>query len=149
MKQIILTLATATILFACNSQSAQQEAIEAAKQETVDSINNVNAVKQQVIDSINTAKKARAAERSHAVSNNESTASNSEGTTTTTTKKKGWSHTAKGAVVGAGTGAVTGAILNKNDRLKGAAIGTVVGAGAGAGIGAIVDHAKKKKEANQ
>ena len=59
-------------------------------------------------------------------------------------KKKGWSHTAKGAVVGAGTGAVTGAIINKK-RGQGAIVGTLIGAGVGAGTGAIVDAQKKKK----
>lgn len=63
-------------------------------------------------------------------------------------KKKKWSHTAKGAVVGAGAGAITGAIVNK-DRVKGAVIGTLIGAGAGAATGAIVDQKEKKKKTAQ
>ena len=156
MKKLFLSLATVTVLFACNNKASQEEAIESAKQAAVDSVNNANAVseaKQQAIDSMKAVEKTRVKNAPETVQHsNGNSADNSTpaaSTATTTEKKKGWSHTAKGAVVGAGTGAVTGAIINKNDRVKGAAIGTVVGAGAGAGIGAIVDHAKKKKEANK
>jgi hypothetical protein len=72
----------------------------------------------------------------------------STGTTTTTptvTKKKGWSNSAKGAVIGAGTGAAAGAIIGK-DKVKGAIIGGVAGAGGGFIIGKILD---KKAEKNQ
>jgi hypothetical protein len=54
-------------------------------------------------------------------------------------EKKGWSAKAKGAVIGAGTGAAAGAIINKRNRVAGAIIGGVLGAGAGTGIGAIID----------
>lgn len=54
-------------------------------------------------------------------------------------EKKGWSAKAKGAVIGAGTGAAAGAIINKRNRVAGAVIGGVLGAGAGTGIGAIID----------
>ena len=58
-------------------------------------------------------------------------AGNSTGTTgtTQTEKKTGISKAAKGAVIGAGAGAVAGAILGKN--AKGAVIGAVLGAGGG------------------
>ena len=58
----------------------------------------------------------------------------------TAPEKRGWSAKAKGAVIGAGTGAVTGAVINKRDRAKGAIIGGVLGAGAGTGVGAIIDR---------
>lgn len=57
----------------------------------------------------------------------------------TAPEKRGWSAKAKGAVIGAGTGAVSGAVINKRDRAKGAIIGGVLGAGAGTGVGAIID----------
>jgi hypothetical protein len=44
--------------------------------------------------------------------------------------KKGWSHKKKGVVIGAGAGAVTGALIS-NKKGKGALIGGAVGAGAG------------------
>lgn len=54
---------------------------------------------------------------------------------TQTTQRKVWSQRATGAVVGAGSGAVIGALVNRNNRAGGAAIGTVVGAGIGYLIG--------------
>jgi hypothetical protein len=62
-------------------------------------------------------------------------------------KKKGINNTVKGAIIGAGAGAVGGAIINKKNPGKGAIIGGVVGAGAGAVTGVILDKNKKKKEA--
>jgi hypothetical protein len=112
-------------------------------------MNTVSTIKQQVVDSMKAVKANRAQQ---AAPYYNETAPAVVNTTTPdpapAPKKKGWkswSHTAKGAVVGAGAGAVTGAIVNK-DRVKGAAIGTLIGAGVGAGTGAIVDHSKKKKE---
>ncbi|HWJ26175.1 MAG TPA: glycine zipper domain-containing protein [Flavisolibacter sp.] len=48
--------------------------------------------------------------------------------------KRGWSHKKKGAVIGAGAGAVTGAVVSHH-HAKGALIGGAVGAGAGYLIG--------------
>ena len=62
-------------------------------------------------------------------------------------KKKGINNTAKGAIIGAGAGAVGGAIINKKNPGKGAIIGGVIGAGAGAATGILLDKNKKKKEA--
>jgi outer membrane lipoprotein SlyB len=55
--------------------------------------------------------------------------------------KKGWSKAAKGAVIGAGSGAAVGAIVSKK-KGKGAIIGGVVGAGAGY----IIGRSKDKKD---
>ena len=57
----------------------------------------------------------------------------------TAKKKKGWSKTAKGAVIGGVVGAGTGAIVNKKNRGAGAVVGGVIGAGAGAIIGNEMD----------
>tara|TARA_R110002124_G_scaffold134909_1_gene297693 strand:+ start:691 stop:1095 length:405 start_codon:yes stop_codon:yes gene_type:complete len=56
--------------------------------------------------------------------------------------RKKWSSTAKGAVIGAGVGAATGAIISKK-KGTGAIIGGLAGAGVGAGTGAIIDGSKK------
>lgn len=53
--------------------------------------------------------------------------------------KKGWSSAAKGAVIGAGAGAVTGILVDKKD-VRGAVIGGVVGAGTGYAIGRAHDR---------
>lgn len=70
----------------------------------------------------------------------------SEGTASAApAKKKGWSSAAKGAVIGAGVGAITGAAVSKK-KGEGAIIGGLAGAGVGAGTGAIIDSKKNKKE---
>ena len=48
---------------------------------------------------------------------------------------KGWSDAAKGTAIGAGSGAILGAVIAKDDRGKGAVIGSVIGAGTGYIIG--------------
>jgi hypothetical protein len=58
----------------------------------------------------------------------------------TVSKKKGWSKAAKGTAIGAGAGAVTGAIIGKN--VKGAVIGGAVGAAGGY----IIGRAQDKKD---
>jgi hypothetical protein len=60
-------------------------------------------------------------------------------------KKKGMSTPVKGALIGAGVGAATGAIVAKNNRVKGAVIGAVAGAGAGAVTGVVIDKKNEKK----
>lgn len=148
MKQIVVVLATAVVLFSCKSNADNAAAIESAKKAAIDSMNTVSAIRQEVVDSM---KAVKANHTQQAASGNETTpavVNTTEPAPAPAPQKKGWkswSHTAKGAVVGAGAGAVTGAIVNK-DRVKGAAIGTLIGAGVGAGTGAIVDHSKKKKQ---
>ncbi len=68
---------------------------------------------------------------------------NNAGTGTASTipqpeKKKGWSKAAKGAVIGAGAGAIGGAILSKKKGV-GAIIGGVLGAAGGYAIGRGMD----------
>ncbi|WP_226998842.1 glycine zipper domain-containing protein [Flavisolibacter tropicus] len=59
--------------------------------------------------------------------------------TENSTAKKGWSKTAKGAVIGGVTGAAAGAVINKKNRGVGAVVGGVTGAAAGAVIGNQMD----------
>lgn len=53
--------------------------------------------------------------------------------------KKGWSKAAKGTVIGAASGAVLGAVINKRNRAAGAVIGGVIGGGGGYAIGRGMD----------
>jgi hypothetical protein len=53
---------------------------------------------------------------------------------------KGWSHAAKATAVGGGSGAILGAVLNKDNRLGGAIVGTLIGAGTGYLIGRSQDR---------
>lgn len=62
-----------------------------------------------------------------------------------TSEKRGWSKAAKGTAIGAGTGAVAGAIISKN-KAAGAVIGGVVGAGGGYIIGKELDKKDERKK---
>lgn len=79
------------------------------------------------------------------VSSNTGSATNTStaSTTTTTTKKKGWSNRAKGTVIGAGSGAIIGAVVSKK---KGA--GAVIGGLIGAGAGYVIGNEKDRKNGN-
>ncbi|MBK0403523.1 hypothetical protein I5M27_11040 [Adhaeribacter sp. BT258] len=63
--------------------------------------------------------------------------------------KKKWSPVAKGAVIGVGTGAAAGAIINKKNRVAGAVVGGVVGGAVGAGVGKVVQNKQEKKAAEE
>ncbi|WP_119080504.1 glycine zipper domain-containing protein [Chitinophaga alhagiae] len=147
MKQLLTALAAVSILASCGG-NADTAAIESARKATIDSMNAIAAAKQHVIDSMNAVKANRTKAASFNSHENTAAAPVTETAAAPAPAKKKWSHTAKGAVVGAGAGAITGAIVNK-DRVKGAAIGTIIGAGVGAGTGAIVDKQVKKKQAQQ
>ena len=82
-----------------------------------------------------TVKKSTSVKSENASASTTSTGDSSSGTT----QKKGWSKTAKGAVVGGVVGATTGAVINKKNRAAGAVIGGVIGAGTGAVIGNEMD----------
>lgn len=66
------------------------------------------------------------------------TTSSTGQTNTPTAKKKGWSKAAQGTAIGAGSGAVIGAVVSKN-KAKGAVIGGILGAGGGFAIGRSMD----------
>jgi hypothetical protein len=150
MKAMISMLLTVSILTACNTHSDKQEAALKAQQRTIDSM-KIAMEKQAIVDSMNNIiAEQREHEKWEEISKNEATSHNKAVATAPAPApaKKRWSHTAKGALVGAGTGAITGAIVNKK-RGEGALIGSVIGAGVGAGTGAIVDHTKKKRQQQQ
>lgn len=71
----------------------------------------------------------------------------SSNTTTSQEKDKKMSNTAKGALIGAGAGAITGAAVSKK-KGKGAIVGGIIGAGAGAITGKVIDK-KKENDDNQ
>ncbi len=151
MKTILSTAIIASIFAVSCGASAKQEAeIQAAKQQTLDSINQVQTaarIEQLRQDSI---KHAEQQQRAVAASNNNGSTSSEP--QTAAQKKKGMSNTTKGALIGTGAGVVTGAIIGaatSDDQAKGAVIGGViggaVGSGAGYGTGAAVDKKKKKE----
>ncbi|WP_439556783.1 YMGG-like glycine zipper-containing protein [Dyadobacter sp.] len=150
MKSLVSVLLAASVLSACNNSSKQQEVALKAQQRTIDSIKTAME-KQAIIDSMNNVmaqQKEDQARQEEQVKEEQQMVATTNQAPQTVAQKKRWSHKAKGAVVGAGTGAVTGAIINKN-RAEGALVGSLIGAGVGLGTGAIVDHEKKKKQSRQ
>lgn len=140
-----------------------QEQMKDTKQSVIDSMSMVakgEKVKVFTMDSLKAVKKETEVVTKHTHQTvkkaNDVVAykDNSETTTTTTTstpakvykKKRKISRTAEGALIGAGVGAISGAIIDKGNRGKGAIIGGVIGAGVGAGTGAVLDKKAKKKE---
>ena len=88
---------------------------------------------------------SKTVKKTTSVSNHSSSSNTSNSNSTSSsgsTQKKGWSKTAKGAVIGGVAGAAGGAIINKKNRAAGAVIGGVIGAGTGAVIG----NQKDKKD---
>jgi hypothetical protein len=161
MKRSLFVLSAFTFLIACNSGPKTPTTTYSLS----DSLKFVNdttglaayqawkaehelGVNKDQAEKANTAAVSSAKESTHRTTTNSSgntgsgTASSgtaSSGSTGTTQAKKGWSKTAKGAVIGGVVGAGAGAIINKKNRGAGAVIGGVVGAGAGAVIGNDMD----------
>lgn len=69
------------------------------------------------------------------------------GSTFTAQAQRRFSPQAKGAVIGAGGGAILGAVINKRNRKVGGLIGGLAGAGAGYAVGKHIDNRQKKRAA--
>jgi hypothetical protein len=144
MKSMIMIMATigALSLSSCKNTDKQGTIADETRQATIDSMQQV-AEKQRIIDSMNIEK-----EKALQAKEKEVIVVNQQAPAAATPQRKKWSGAAKGAVIGAGVGAVTGAIVSKK-KGEGAIIGGLAGAGVGAGTGAIIDDKKKKEEENK
>lgn len=129
MKKLVMILAVVALLVSCRNQDTE---MKLAKQQTIDSIQVVQE-KQHVIDSMSAVSTSQ--KEVIYVNNNSQAAA---------PQRKVMSNTAKGALIGAGVGAATGAIVSKK-KGTGAIIGGLAGAGVGAGTGAIIDENKNKE----
>lgn len=136
MKNIVMILAAVGVLSlsSCKNTDKQGVVETDVRQATIDSMNQV-AEKQRVIDSMKMENERIQREKEVIVVNQQAPAAAAPA-------RKKWSGAAKGAVIGAGVGAVTGAIVSKK-KGEGAIIGGLAGAGVGAGTGAIIDDKKK------
>ena len=130
MKKVLIFAVLAS-LASCRDQAAE---MEVAKQNTIDSIQIVQE-KQRVIDYMQALTVTKVEKEVIYVNNNT--------TQPVVQKRKGMSNTAKGALIGAGVGAATGAVVSKK-KGTGAVIGGLAGAAVGAGTGAIIDDKKNK-----
>ena len=115
MKNLISIISLSVLLGSCGQKQAVKDAQERANA-TIDSINAVNAIntanlqRQTSIDSMNQIVEAEKNHRhgSYAANNNNT----STGSNATPEEKKKMNNKTKGALIGAGTGAVLGAVLS-------------------------------------
>lgn len=138
MRLSYIIFGAAVLTTACNTNPKTAEATIAKPLDTLVTSSETVAEKEQTkVASTTTEKKSttkRAAEDNTTASSTMSSESDNSAKA-----KKGWSKTAKGAVIGGVVGAGTGAVVNKKNRVAGAVIGGAVGAGAGAIIGNEMD----------
>ncbi|MFC0182355.1 YMGG-like Gly-zipper [Pseudarcicella hirudinis] len=172
MKQLLVIFTAATLLSACNNNKSDSAEVQQAKQMAIDSMKmeaKVQQAKQSAIDSMRMeeVKKEESVDKNDKTASNSLTAvhekgsavvaSNASPTVSTPSassetaapvvhkKKKKMSNTVKGALIGAGVGAISGAVIDKNRPGKGAVIGGLIGAGVGAGTGAIIDKKERQR----
>lgn len=136
MKKLVMILALTAVMVSCKNTDQKGQVADEARQETIDSMKMV-AEKQRIIDSMNIVHQNEVKEREKQV-----VVVREQAAAPAAPQRKKWSGAAKGAVIGAGVGAVTGAIVSKK-KGEGAIIGGLAGAGVGAGTGAIIDDKKK------
>ena len=163
MKKLLLTVAVAATFMACKNKTNSDEKklvplaepgtyinaagdtariVNAAPlKDSVTTTTTVTVTKTPVVPSNKSRQTTRAKASAGNNSENQQAAStgatspvnNAHTTANAPQQKKGWSKAAKGTAIGAGAGAVTGAIIGKN--VKGAVIGGAVGAAGGYIIG--------------
>lgn len=159
MKQILSIVTIAAVMAACNTSPRTEDTTknvsysdtvglakfqEWKAQNELSSFNEYNKATQpntqpakKTTKSSNPVRKANTS-KSRSVNETGNISSESQNTA----KKKGWSKAAKGTVIGAGTGAVIGGVVNKRNRAVGAIIGGVAGGAVGYGVG----RSKDKKD---
>ena len=138
MKNVVMIIAAAGVLSlsACKNTDKQGVIADDVHQATIDSMKQV-AEKQRIIDSMRIVNEITLREKEKEV-----VVVHDQAPAAAAPQRKKWSGAAKGAVIGAGVGAVTGAIISKK-KGEGAIIGGLAGAAVGAGTGAVIDGKKK------
>lgn len=155
MKRVVIAFAIATTFAACNNNAEmnaklKQEAYKAVRDSLkLDSFQRAEAKEIEIAEEKERILALQAANRVNYASNSYASSPRRtyvKGVSETYTysqpqpaRKKGWSSAAKGAVIGAGAGAVTGILVDKKDA-RGAIIGGVLGAGTGYVIGRSKDR---------
>jgi hypothetical protein len=140
MKQVLLLIAIAAVTsvavvgLTSHSNSKKVDATELAQ---FQAWKDANQQQQNYVAPVHTTKSATT-KRSVNYSSPKMV-SESQNTAKTVVKKKGWSKAAKGTAIGAGAGAVLGAVINKKNRAVGAVIGGVLGGGGGYVLGHTMD----------
>ena len=141
MKITLLILSAGVIVTSCSSKPKTTETLVQTTDTTVmakpEIVDTVAAVVPATAVRTKTTTSARTAP--HTTTSSSSSSTSSSESTNSAKAKKGWSKTAKGAVIGGVVGAGTGVIVNKKHRVTGGIVGGAVGAGAGAIIGNELD----------
>nr|WP_068892556.1 YMGG-like glycine zipper-containing protein [Pedobacter panaciterrae] len=140
MKYLFSIVITATMLLSACSNNAKEQAL--IKQQAIAAVKDslkLDSFKKSEVKKQEDAKIAaqvKEEKRTLLLAERNEAASNSSGNQNyvAPAKKKGWSEAAKGTAIGAGAGALGGALIDKK-KGRGAIIGGVVGAGAGYLIG--------------
>ena len=134
---ITITAVIAVVMAACNrspltDKAGFNDAVEFEQFQAWKAMNN--RLEQNQAFATNNSKTTSRTHRTTTVDNN-GTMNTGSTHNAKTAKKKGWSKAAKYSAIGAGTGIVLGAVINKKNRVKGGIIGGVLGGGLGYGIG--------------
>ena len=164
MRTIAVVIMLATVV-ACGQKKTEaaleKQRVEMENEQLRDSIQMVKQMEEQKAEEEAVAQQQQADQKTgdkevrvvrektyvtqNAAAGTENATSENSATEESKPEKKGLSNKAKGALIGAGAGALTGAAVSKKQG-KGAIIGGAVGAGVGLGTGAILDKRKEKKE---
>lgn len=128
-----MIVALVSFMGSCKNTDKEGVVENDVHQATIDSM-KVVAEKQRIIDSMTVVNQTIQKQKEIVVVHDNQPAASPQ--------RKKWSGAAKGAVIGAGVGAITGAVISKK-KGEGAIIGGLAGAGVGAGTGAILDDKKK------
>jgi hypothetical protein len=134
MKKIFTLISIIGLFAACKSDSAKTDDTQVLGLSTETEVQEFKAWK-----AAQEAKEAKPAEAKTTVVYKTTPAPAPASEPQPAPRKKGWSKAAKATVIGAGTGAVAGAVINKRNRGVGAAVGGVIGGGAGYVIGREMD----------
>jgi hypothetical protein len=132
MKTVLFVLSAFFCAVSCNTAPKSAEV-------TATPIDTIAPEKDTVLITQKSAVRQQANVAPSSVANNTASENMSSTSSNEAQKKKGWSKTAKGAVIGGVVGAGTGAVVNKKNRAAGAVVGGVIGAGGGAIIGNELD----------
>lgn len=150
MKNVIIALTAIFFMAACNNKKTDTRDIELLTDSTAynnDMYSDTSSyyeTQQELapvtpVKSVTTRSSGTSRSSAGTSTRSSGTTSRSTGTTQTAQHKKGWSSAAKGAVIGAGAGAIGGAVISKKKPVKGAVIGAAVGAAGGYIIGKDID----------
>ena len=126
--KFLTIIGLSTALFSCNMKSADQAELE----------------KMKALDSLRNEMTANQAYNGNSDVNFDSPNYEPSEPVYYAPEKKKMSAATKGALIGAGAGAASGAVIDGKKPVRGAVLGGVIGAGAGAATGAIIE--KKKNQ---